>query len=305
MNFQIELSSICNLRCTECATVQMERPGAFMERRVFDTILSRYVLPYKLYDSTAYFNNRNTCPPTVILHKDGESTLHKEYDDFLAAVSRADPSLKIDIYTHGLTLPKKPGFIEFLGSLPSRMRMLLTFHFFNGDGSRNDYVATDALLRKYLDEGRWPANVELILASHVVRPMTADLLAAWKSSWQKYIDRGLTVHANCNINPWAGRIDEPGTVQFNGCPYGDFGHMFFGVTGNIISCCLDLEEEIIHGNVMVDDPAEMVAKVDAFYAEQRRVKEAGERVTHGVCANCYGQKREAAGGGELVQVGTL
>jgi hypothetical protein len=279
----------------------MERKGGFMRREVFDAILHKYVIPYKNYDSSAYFNSRNTCPPTVILHKDGESTLHKEYDEFIKAVSDADPSLKIDIYTHGLTLPKKPGFLDFLGSLPSRLRMLVSFHFYNGDGSANDYAATDALIRNRLDEGRWPPNVELILASHLVRPMTIERLNEWRSTWQKYIDQGLAVHANVGLNPWTGRIKEPGTVEFNGCPYGDFGHAFFGVTGNIIACCLDLEEEIIFGNVMTDDSATMIAKLDAFYAEQRRIAAERTGLVHGVCANCFGLPKPE----ELVQLGVM
>lgn len=275
----------------------MERKGRFMTREVFDTILYKYVLPYK--------DVNRFCPPTVIPHKDGESTLHKEYDAFIRAISDADPSLKIDIYTHGLTLPKKPGFLEFLGSLPSQLRMLMSFHFFNGDGSANDYTATDALVRKYLDEGRWPHNVELILTSHVVKPMTAERLAEWKATWRHYIDTGRVsaVHANVSLNPWAGRMEDIATCHYNGCPYSDFGHWFFGATGNVIACCLDLEEEIVLGNVLKDDPAYMFAKTEAFYAEQRRILESKELHPHGVCRNCFGQHRDAKP--ELMQLGSL
>lgn len=264
----------------------MERKGQYMSREVFDTILNRYILPYK--------DMNKFCPPTVIPHKDGESTLHKDYDAYIKAISDADPSLKIDIYTHGLTLPKKSGFLEFLGSLPSQLRMLLSFHFYNGDGSANNYGPTDRLLRHYLDHDKWPRNVELILTSHIIKPMTAERLAGWKETWQHYIDQGRisAVHANVSINPWAGRMEDVATCHYNGCPYADFGHFFFGVTGNIIACCLDLEEEIILGNVMDDDPADMFLKTEAFYAEQRKILEEKRRVAHPVCANCYGQKRE-------------
>jgi hypothetical protein len=275
----------------------MERRGRFMAREVFDTILHRYVLPFK--------DRNRFCPPTVILHKDGESTLHRDYDDFIRAISDADPGLKIDIYTHGLTLPRKSGFLEFLGALPCRLRMLMSFHFYNGDGSANDYAATDALVRKYLDEGRWPRNVELILTSHVVRPMTIERLAEWKATWQRYVDGGQVsaVHANAALNPWTGRISEPGTVQFNGCPYGDFGHFFFGVTGNVIACCLDLEEEIVLGNVLDGTPPEeMFARAEAFYAEQRRILAAQELHPRGVCRNCFGQKRDEVPA-DLLQLG--
>jgi hypothetical protein len=95
-------------------------------------------------------------------------------------------------------------------------------------------------------------------------------------------------------------MEDIATCHYNGCPYADFGHWFFGVTGNIIACCLDLEEEIVLGNVLVDSPVEMFAKTEAFYAEQRRMLEAKERVTHQVCANCFGQVRT-----DLIQLGVL
>ena len=131
--------------------------------------------------------------------------------------------------------------------------------------------------------------------------MTKERLDEWRATWQKYIDRGLSVHANVGLNPWTGRIDEPGTVEFHGCPYADFGHMFFGVTGNIIACCMDLEEEIIFGNVMKDDPAEMVRVLEAFYKEQQRIAAEKTGLKHQVCSNCFGLGPRT----DLIQLGTV
>ena len=97
-------------------------------------------------------------------------------------------------------------------------------------------------------------------------------------------------------------MEDQATCHYNGCPYADFGHWFFGATGNIIACCLDLEEEIIFGNVLEDDPVEMFAKTDAFYVEQRRILEAREQHPRGVCKNCFGQRRDDVPT-ELVQLG--
>ena len=270
-----------------------------MEMDVFKTILDRYVIPYKNYLSQAYRDRANECPPTVIYHKDGEPLLNRRLSDFIRAVVDADSSLKNDIYTNGLLLPKRDGFIEFIGSLPARFRMLVSFHFLNADGDpENDYTETNAYLRRYLTGGRtWPANVELIFASHLIKPMTRERLEEWRESWRPFIDQGrVTVHANVSINPWTGRIEDESCVKFNGCPYGDFGHMFFGATGNVIACCLDLEEEIIFGNVMKDDPAEMVAKLEEFYADQR-----AKVVKHAVCNNCHGLPHRTRD--ELLQIG--
>ena len=291
MNFQIETVSFCDLTCTECPNWMMKRKRQFMSRDVWDVIVNNYVIPYKSL-------NAHLSPPTIIPHKDGEPLLNKRLPELLATIADADPSFKIDIYTHGLLL--KRSFIEFLGSLPNRIRLLISFHFNNHDGTVNDYTQTDSLLREIFASCWQPQNIEFILASHVIKPMTRDRLEEWKSTWAGPINAGrVTVHANCSINPWTGLIDDPGTVEFNGCPYAEFGHMFFGASGNIVACCLDLEEEIVFGNVMVDEPAAMVAKLEEFYAAQRR-----KELRHEVCRNCFGMgKRLDQSAGNLVQLG--
>lgn len=299
MNFQIETVSFCDLTCKECPNWQMKRQRQFMDMDVWNTILHRYVLPYK------HLGNPD-CPPTVIPHKDGEPLLNKKLPEFLHSVSQADASLKIDIYSHGLLLPKwrerGQDFVHFLGSLRNRVRLLLSFHFANHDGTENDYTATTAYLRDLYASGRQPRNVEFIMVSHLVQPMTRERLEAWRSSWQPFIDAGrVTVHANVCINPWTGRIEEPGTVEFHGCPYGDFGHMFFGATGNVIACCMDLEEEIVFGNVMKDEPDAMIRTLNGFYAEQRRIAAEKTGLVHEVCRNCMGMGKR----NDLVQIGGM
>lgn len=258
----------------------MERKRQFMDREVFSTILHKYIVPYQ------HVNTPKDGRPTFIGHKDGETLLNKQYPEMLKEVSNAVGSgMNIDVYTHGLLLPKwrerGHDFIDFLGSLPNRCRLLVSFHFNNIEGTVNDYTETTAYLKDAIQTR--PPNVEIILVSHLVSPMTKETLNDWRETWRPEIDRGIAVHANASINPWTGRIEDPNCSHFNGCPYGDFGHWFFGVTGNLIACCMDLEEEITFGNVMFDDPAEMFEKVKAFYAAQTR-----REVQFDVCANCFG-----------------
>ncbi len=174
----------------------------------------------------------------------------------------------------------------------------MSYHPKNRDWSDNDYSEVIPYLRGILQNP--PSNVEFITVSHRSEWVSAEVQEAWRVAWSGL---PITVHCNASLNPWAGHVkEEEGTVHFNGCPYGDFGHFFIGVTGNIIACCLDLEEEIILGNVLKDDPAEMFAATEAFYAEQRRILEAKELHPRGVCRNCFGQKREAE---PLVQLGVV
>lgn len=261
-----------------------------MSDEVWDMILHRYIVPYR--------HVNRFCPPTFIGHKDGEPLLNKRLPDRLRDVATYAPDMHIDIYSHGLLLPawEKRGqdFFQFLATLPNRVRYMMSFHPCNYDGSTNDYwKGVVPYLKGVLRNP--PPNVEFITVSHASRWVTRDMQDGWREVWAGW---PITVHSNACLNPWTGRIEEDGTVKFNGCPYADFGHWFFGATGNVIACCLDLEEEIVLGNVLCDDPAEMFARTEVFYADQRHAREAGDRPTHQVCSDCFGFKRA-----ELVQLG--
>lgn len=266
----------------------------FMSNEVFETILHDYIVPYQHLNSF--------CPPTFIGHKDGEPLLNKAFPNRLEALSKAAPNIKIDIYSHGLLLPKwserNKDFFEFLATLPNQVRYLMSFHPRNHDDSVNDYSETIPYLQGVL-QNRKPPNVEFITVSHKSKWVSERDQEFWRKTWEGY---PITVHANCSINPWTGLMEDIATCAYNGCPYADFGHWFFGATGNIIACCLDLEEEIILGNVLRDDPAEMFTKTEAFYAEQRRILETKEQHPRGVCRNCFGQKRDME---ELIQLGMV
>lgn len=284
---------MCDLTCGYCPNKDMERARAFMHDDVFDVILNDYVVPYK--DRNAF------CPPTFIGHKDGEPLLNKQLPKRLRALADVAPDMKIDIYSHGLMLPvlakRGQDFMEFLATLPNKVRYMMSYHPVNHDYSVNNYSDTIMYLRGVLQSP--PNNVEFITVSHKSKWVSEDMQEAWRRDWEGY---PITVHKNCSINPWTGRMEDIATCHYSGCPYADFGHWFFGVTGNVIACCLDLEEEIILGNVMYDSPTDMFAKTEAFYAEQRRLWEAKEQVAHQVCANCFGQVRNDS---NLLQVGSL
>jgi len=259
----------------------MERERAFMSDDVWNTILHNYIVPYRHVNSF--------CPPTFIGHKDGEPLLNKKLPDRLLSLAQEVPDMRIDIYSHGLLLPKwrdrGKDFMAFLGSLPNKVRYLMSFHPRNHDWTENNYDPVVDYLCGVLRNP--PPNVEFITTSHKSRWVTAEMQESWREKWTGL---PITVHCNCSINPWTGRIESD--VKFNGCPYGDFGHWFFGVTGNVIACCLDLEEEIVLGNVMRDSPVELFRRTEEFYAQQRRDYADKRRPANGVCDDCFGYDRQ-------------
>ncbi len=267
----------------------MEREHVFMSDEVWDTILNHYIVPYHQINSF--------CPPTAILHKDGETLLNKKLPDRMRSIADVLPDMKIDIYSNGLMLPilaaQGRDFFKFVTTLPSRVRYLMSYHPFNYDNSPNDYSEVIPYLRDVLCNP--PSNVEFITVSHKSKWVSDNIQDAWRQCWEGL---PITVHKNCSINPWTGRMEDIATCKYDGCPYADFGHWFIGVTGNIIACCLDLEEEIVLGNVLKDDPHEMFLKTQAFYAEQRAIHAQKRKVTHQVCANCFNQQRT-----DLIQIG--
>lgn len=289
MNFQCELHNFCNFSCGYCPHKDMKRKQQFMSDEVWQTILHSYIVPYR--------HHNQFCPPTFIGHKDTEPLIDRKLPSRLRDLANAAPDMKIDIYSNGVLLPawakRGEDFIDFLASLPVNVRYMMSYHPYNHDGSENDYVPTVDYMHGKLTAP--PRNVEFITVSHKSKWVTDAMQRDWRDVWAGL---PITVHANCAINPWTGLMEDQATCAYNGCPYSDFGHWFFGTTGNVIACCLDLEEEIVLGNVMRDDPAAMFAATEAFYAEQRRILETKELHPRGVCRNCFGQRRD-----ELVQLG--
>lgn len=295
MNYQIELHNFCNFSCGYCPHRDMKRKQEFMSDEVWQAILNRYLVPYRHLNAF--------CPPTFIGHKDTEPLIDKKLPSRLRDLANVAPDMKIDIYSNGVLLPKwrerGADFMEFLATLPNKVRYMMSYHPHNHDDSVNDYAATIAYLKDVLRNP--PANVEFITVSHQSKWTSPEVQNAWSETWVPEVTRGvLTVHKNVSINPWTGLMEDIATCHYNGCPYADFGHWFFGVTGNIIACCLDLEEEIVLGNVLKDDPQRMFEKTDAFYKEQTRIQKEKLKAAYPVCANCYGQKRE-----DLIQLGGI
>lgn len=255
MNCQIELSSKCQLTCVECPQRLMKRKRTFMTDEVFEKALE-YINQLENKEKELGY------PPTIILHKDGEPLLHPKLEQYITRIAELRPEFRLNLYTNGLLLTEK--FVEFLSELPNRIWLLVSFHFFNADGSKNDYEHTTKVIQ-YGIEKNYP-NIDFVLTSHVTRFCPEEDLHKWENSWLKYSGKGNWYCAlNKHINPWTGLIKEDNCVTFDSCPYGDFGHLFIGSTGNVIPCCMVLEEDIIFGNIMTDSKENIFKKAEQFY----------------------------------------
>jgi len=265
MNFQIELTNRCNLQCVECPNRLMNRKREDMAKDVFEVILKEYIVPHNA--------------GTVILHKDGEPLLHPHLKEIITQISEVS-NAKIDIYTNGLLL-KKP-FVEFLTSISNKVWLLISFHFHSYEGKLYTYSNVAKELEDIL--GMTYKNVELVFATHVTDYADNWMLNRWKVYWDNYVgdDQMLkAVHINTAVNPWAGLIKQKNNISFDACPYADGQHYFIGVTGNVIPCCMDLEEEVVFGNVLTDSRGKIEADRDTFY----ETLNAG-RINEDLCKRC-------------------
>jgi len=264
MNFQIELTNICNLKCVECPHRFMKREQDTMSDEVFFEILN-YIDKMK--------------PQTIILHKDGEPLIHPKLFDYMKKIDEFHTT-KFDIYTNGLLL--KPKFIYGLSELKSIVSILLSYHFYSYKGNRVDYSGVDERLLTIFEY--CPKNVRFILATHVTDLASKDELDLWKAEWddvmQEY-EALEAVHVNPHINPWTGLIQQKNAITFPACPYADGQHLFFGVTGNVIACCMDLEEEIQFGNVLKEPFDVIMERREQFYKELNEKKNMRE-----LCLRC-------------------
>jgi organic radical activating enzyme len=257
MNIQIEFSSVCNLRCVECPQRLMKRKRQFMDDNVFTRVLE-YIC--KMPDERKI----KGYPPTIICHKDGEPLLHPRFEKYIKEISDAQPDYRFNIYTNGLKLTR--AFIDFLESLPNETRLLISYHFYNGNGELNDYTEVNYILNECFSKTF--KKVEFILTSHVNRFCSNEFLTKWERDFNAkymYAKTAPFVAFNTHINPWTDLIHEENTVTFDGCPYMDFGHLFIGVTGNVIPCCMDLEEELVQGNIMEDPYNRIFDRMHRFY----------------------------------------
>jgi len=270
---QIEFTNYCNLACVECPHRMMKRKKEHMSREVQQRVLE-VLKPIEL--------------ETIITHKDGEPLLHPEFPMIFRRLCAVKPKTKIDIYTNAYFLT--PKVFHELGSytVGNKVWFLVTMHGHKYDGTPYDFRkpsenVLDAL--NIIKENGWN-NIEFIVSAHKTDYVSQEHMKMFYDYWMsvKAHSKAIhNVHANTHINPWGQRIEmKEGMVHYEACPYSDSNHLFIGVTGNVIPCCMDLEEEIIFGNIMTDDLKKIEKRRREFYAVmvENKVRE------HELCVKC-------------------
>lgn len=248
-HIQIEFTNYCQLSCVECPHRLMKREKKHMDDDVFHKILKDYIIPLK--------------PTTIICHKDGEPFLHPKLFQFIEEIDKKIHT-KFDIYTNGLLL--RPWMNDVFSKLRSSVWILISFHFFDYTGKMVEYGKTMLNIEETIKNA--PPNVEFVFVTHLTDFANRKVLEMWQDRMKlliKKFPKLRDVHLNTAINPWAGLIEQKNCISFPSCPYLDGEHLFIGVAGDVIACCMDLEEEITFGNVMLEDCDHILMKRKNFY----------------------------------------
>lgn len=243
MNLQIELSTICNWDCDYCPRPYLTREKEFIYYATF----------YRAIDT---FIEETT---TLILSKDGEPLMHPLFKElFTYATSKY--SGKIDIYTNGVYLTED--IVDILGAVTNNVNIFVTDHTISRTGTQDPTKTllnfTNAVSKNY-------SNLSFSLTKHAFNGETEED-QTWLSSWRAYKTTNsnvVAIHLNTHKNSWAGFVD---TQLADSCPFMEYEFVGVGITGNVTMCCLDLNEELIAGNILTDSKIDILESRNKYRA---------------------------------------
>lgn len=259
-HLQIEITNHCNLHCVECPQRLMDRRRQWMDIDVLETLFAKVLHPYQF--------------DTIIPHKDGESLMHPHIKEIISALSGVHKG-KFVLYTNGTLFTKD--FYDHIRTLDNKFEVFMSFHqvgfsgqqkFKHGCTETKEYDTTEAdeALLACLRESS--ENVDFAISSHLTPFVDHGKMQAWEAKWKAVAaqyPKLKGVHLNSAINPWGGHMKDMATVGFEECPYGDAKHMFVGVTGSILPCCIDLNEDLVIADLMTDSVEEIIVSREDFY----------------------------------------
>lgn len=229
MVLQLEISTICNWDCLYCPRPYLSREKSYMPLDIFSKALDVFLETIT----------------TLILSKDGEPLLHPKFDEILKIISEKYKG-KIDIYTNGVYLDSSK--IDALSKMPNEIHMFVTNHTLGRNGLQ-DSNKTLTNFKNAVEKN--PPNIKFYLTKHSFYGENIEDIP-WVATWNNYKNEHpniLAVHLNKNKNGWVGFID---AKKNSYCSFMEYEFIGIGITGNVLMCCSDLNEELTVGNIMTD-----------------------------------------------------
>ncbi len=207
---------------------------------------------------------------TLILNKDGEPLLHPKFLSELDIISK-NYSGKLDIYTNGTYLTEDK--VDALGSLKNEVHLLITEHW-NRRGNTKPSIEHTRANAIMAIEKAYP-NIKIHLTMHHVEENFSEKEQEWKREMEERKKRYpniINITVNTVINRWLGWNNMPGVVPFHSCPFLEENTVFFGVTGNMVPCCIDLNEEMILGNINTHSKEVLMINRNEVFSKLRQAR---------------------------------
>jgi len=261
MNLQIELSTHCNWDCDYCPRPYKKRKKEFVSYETFYKAVDMFIA-----DTT-----------TLILSKDGEPLIHPDFCALFSYVA-GRYSGKIDIYTNGVFLTND--ILDMLGSTQNDICLFVTDHTVSREGTQ-DTTKTLSNFTNAVDRGF--SNITLNLTKHSFDGKNTED-ETWLRTWNvyKHAHSNVTaVHLNTHKNSWAGFV---GTEKYETCPFMEYEFIGVGITGNVTMCCLDLNEELVAGNILTDYKTDIMLSRNNY----KQLLTAKDVSTLALCKRCIG-----------------
>lgn len=230
----VELTNICNARCTICATPAMQRKRENMSMELFR----------KIVDECGRYKAKKILP---FLH--GESLLVKGALDYFRYARKAAPGTHVNLTTNGSKLTAEKTEIllqeDLLDSLIvsidggdketfERIRLGLDY-----DSIRNNVLG---FIRRRNELGKSKPNVSIAM---VTVDQNKNTRAQLKRAWAEADEVRFSVYFN-----WAGKLENTGRTpnKVNFCER-LYHYITILADGRVAMCCFDSEADYCVGNL--------------------------------------------------------
>ena len=239
MNLQIELTNICNFDCIYCPRPLLNRKPEYMKLEIFKKI-------YDIFKSDIR---------GIIINKDGEPFLHNNIKEIIEYI---EPNKIIRIPTNGVFMNND--IVDFLISRQNKIKLVLTEHILGRKPQEEIVIKTSRKNAEYLINKR-KNNITIQIIKNYINGKDNQE----KDFINFYTNLGIKPKINKDIDMWCDSIHFNNNQKRKKCRSGHKQVLMIGVTGNMLLCCNDLNEEYIIGNVLEENKIELMKKRDIIF----------------------------------------
>lgn len=255
----VELSNICNLKCSFCSKDKRLKESLSIER-----------FEYILNDIKNYTN-------LIYLHVKGEPFLYKDIDKVFELCKKNNINIKIT--TNGLFLDK---YVDLINMYDNIKQINISLMCENEKNNYLDYIIeTSSKIKTTIVYRVWLSNKDE--SNDIIKKI---LKFYKKVDTQKNIKLNEHIYLDKDIEfVWP---SEGTYYENNGICYGTRSHIGILANGDVIPCCLDSEGEMAFGNIFNKSLEEIISS-DEFIKFNELIKKG--IMPCDLCKKCNFKKR--------------